>query len=322
MIFRSRFIALASLALLAGCGNRSISGAYVFHDNTSAALMLLTETPDHRFTGTLRRAMLHEDGSVTTLGTPVSGSVDRPSLTLVVGAATVSGMVTGDGIDVIDLAGQGVETKTTHFEKGAVGDYDDHARQLKDMGAAIIASARKTQETAALKVDLASLVKDLNDFVAQSRKIIDKTPAIIAMYGAEVDSERKALQAGRALKASGSPTQAVLAGDLRVKMLGADRDFVTAMDEALKNGRINSSRREAALDQRLAQFKACVRLDNGTTEATDLDAQACKSLADAQSAYKDIQAPLDKALSDATAVKLKADAELAKIWDAAKKALN
>jgi len=165
---------------------------------------------------------------------------------------------------------------------------------------------------------MASLVKELNDFVTRSHDIIDKTPAIMAMYGFEVESERKALQRGRTLKASRSPADAVLAGDLRTKMLGADRDYVTSMDEAVSTGRINSTRREALLGQHLAQFKACVTLNDGT----GLDAQACQPLADAQTAYRNVLAPLDKALSDATAVKIQADAELATIWDAARKALN
>jgi len=323
MIFRSSFITLASLTLLAGCGHRSISGAYVFNDGTSAALMLLTETPDHRFTGTLRRATLHDDGTVTTPGaTAVSGTVDGSSMTLVVGAETISGMVTSDGIDVIGSAGQDAETQTSHFTKGVVADYDGHVHQLKEMSAPIAANMRKAQQVATAKAEMASLVKDLNDFVARSRDIIDKTPAIMAMYGFEVASERKALQTGRTLKASGSPAEAVLAGDLRTKILGADRDYVTAMDEAVSSGRINSTRREALLDQHLAQFKACVRLDDGASDGTGLDTQTCKALADAQTAYRNVLAPLDKALTDATTVKIKADAELAAIWEAAKKALN
>jgi hypothetical protein len=323
MTFRSSLIALASLALLAGCGDRSISGAYVFHDSTSAALMLITETPDHRFTGTLRRATLHDDGTVTTPGAAaVSGSVDGSSLTLVVGAETISGMVTSDGIDVIGSTGQDAETQTFHYAKGVVGDYDGHVHQLKEMSAPIAANMRKAQQVAAAKAEMASLVKELNDFVTRSRDIIDKTPAIMAMYAFEVESERKALQSGRTLKASGSPAEVVLAGDLRTKMLGADRDYVTAMDEAVSSGRTNSTRREALLDQHLAQFKACVRLNDGAADGTGLDAQTCQPLADAQAAYRNVLAPLDKALTDATAVKIKADAELAKIWDAAKKALN
>jgi hypothetical protein len=323
MTFRSGFIALASLALLVGCGDRSISGAYVFHDSSSAALMLITETPDHRFTGTLRRATLHDDGTVATPGaSAISGTVDRASLTLVVGAETISGMVTSDGIDVIGSGGQDAETQTSHFAKGAVGDYDAHVHQLKQMSAPIAANMRKAQQLAAARAEMASLVKELNDFVTRSREIIDKTPAIMAMYGFEVESERKALQTGRTLKASGSPAEAVLAGDLRTKMLGADRDYVTAMDEAVSSGRINSSRREALLDQHLTQFKACVSLNDGAAAGTGLDPQTCKTLTDAQTAYQNVLAPLDKALTDATAVKIKADAELAKIWDAAKKALN
>jgi hypothetical protein len=105
-------------------------------------------------------------------------------------------------------------------------------------------------------------------------------------------------------------------------MLGADRDYVTSMDEAVSSGRINSTRREALLDQHLTQFKACVSLNDGAADGTGLDAQTCKNLADAQTAYRNVLAPLDKALTDATAVKIKADAELAKIWEAAKQALN
>jgi len=323
MTLRFSFITLALLALLAGCGDHSISGAYVFHDGTSAALMLITETPDHRFTGTLRRATLHDDGTVTAPGaTAVSGTVDGTSLTLVMGAETVSGMVTSDGIDVIGSAGQDADTQTSHYAKGVVGDYDGHVHQLKEMSAPIAANMRKAQQVSAAKAEMASLVKELNDFVTRSHDIIDKTPAIMAMYGFEVESERKALQRGRTLKASRSPADAVLAGDLRTKMLGADRDYVTSMDEAVSTGRINSTRREALLGQHLAQFKACVTLNDGTADGTGLDAQACQPLADAQTAYRNVLAPLDKALSDATAVKIQADAELATIWDAARKALN
>jgi len=314
---------LVFLALLAGCGDRSISGAYVFHDSTSAALMLITETPDHRFTGTLRRATLHDDGTVATPGAmAVSGTVDGSSLTLLVGTETISGMVTRDGIDVIGSTGQDTETQTSHFAKGVVADYDGHIHQLKEISAPIAANMRKAQEVAAAKAEVASLVKELNDFIARSRDIIDKTPAIMAMYGYEVQSERKALQTGRTLKASGSPADAALAGNLWTKMLGADRDYVTAMDDAVSSGRINSTRREALLDQHLAQFKPCVHLNDDAPNATGLDTQTCKALADAQTAYRNVLAPLDKALTDATTVKIKSDAELAKIWEAAKKALN
>jgi len=322
MTLRSGLISLASLALVAGCGDRSISGAYVFHDSTSAALMLITETPDHRFTGTLRRATLHDDGTITIPGAAaVSGTVDGSSLTLVVGAVTSSGMVTSDGIDVIGSTGD-AETQTSHYAKGVVSDYDGQVHQLKEMSAPIATNMRKAQQVAAAKAEMASLVKELNDFVTRARDIIDKTPAIMAMYAFEVERERKALQSGRTMKASGSPAQIMLAGDLRTKMLGADRDYVTAMDEAVSSGRTNSTRRAALLDQHLAQFKACVRLNNGTADGIGLDAQTCQPLADAQTAYRNVLAPLDKALTDATAVKIAADAELAKIWDAAKKALN
>ena len=47
---------VGSTLLLAGCGERSVSGSYVTHFGNQADLLQITETPDHRFTGTLRHA--------------------------------------------------------------------------------------------------------------------------------------------------------------------------------------------------------------------------------------------------------------------------
>lgn len=55
----------------------SASGAYVSHAAYETTLLQITETPDHRFTGTLSHASLNKDGTLWSRTADLSGSVEQ-----------------------------------------------------------------------------------------------------------------------------------------------------------------------------------------------------------------------------------------------------
>lgn len=159
--------ATGAALLSSGCGDRSVSGSYVSHNANSATLLQITEIPDHHFTGTFRRAVLNNDGNMTTSTSNVSGSVDSSTVVLAILDApfrvgqNISGTVTGSGLDLTVPATQSAQTATAHFDKADTSDDDSAVAQLTQTGAPVLIGG--------MNVDKAT-ISNTNDAIARAQK--------------------------------------------------------------------------------------------------------------------------------------------------------
>ncbi|MCA7951356.1 hypothetical protein LGM43_13870 [Burkholderia seminalis] len=199
---------LGSALLLTGCGDRSVSGSYVAHYGNQADLLQITETPHHRFAGTLRHAGLKNDGTLTSSSANVSGSVDGNSITLTVLETPLpvgqnfSGSVTGDRIEL--TVANGAQTGVEHFARGEPSDFDAAVAQLNQAGLPIIAARQRGQRVDQLNRQVNALTDSLNRFVASSHQHLERLTRAEANYEYAVTIEQTKLDRAQRLEATGN----------------------------------------------------------------------------------------------------------------------
>ncbi|WP_416268258.1 hypothetical protein SD235_11355 [Burkholderia cepacia] len=312
---------LGSTLVLAGCGDRSVSGSYVAHFGNQADLLQITETPDHRFTGTLRHAGLKNDGTLTSSNTNVSGSVDGNNITLTVLETPLpigqnfSGSLTGDGIDL--TVGNGAQTAIEHFAKGQPSDFDHLVAQLNETGQPIIAARQRGQRVEQLNRLVNALTESLNQFVASAHQHLERLPRAQTFYEHAVTVEQAKLVRAQRLEATGNGVAQGQAGVI-VGQMGVDKSQISIADDSIDRMQANAAAAENALNARIAQWRGTC-LDGSTVKVGDVipDMGACKGLARAVAAYNAVLPPLHNALAAAEQAKTHGHAQLATIWQAA-----
>ncbi|PRE88298.1 hypothetical protein [Burkholderia gladioli] len=312
---------VGSTLLLAGCGDRSVSGSYVAHFGNQADLLQITETPDHRFTGTLRHAGLKNDGTLTSSSANVSGSVDGNSLTLTVLETPLpigqnfSGTVTGSGIDL--TVANGAQTGVERFAKGQPSDFDTVVAQINQAGQPIIAARQRGQQVDQLNRQVNALTDSLNRFVASAHQHLDRLPKAQAYYDHAVTVEQAKLDRAQRLEATGNGVAQGQAGVI-VGQMGVDKSQISIADDSIDRVQTDATTAENALNARIAQWRGTC-LDGSTAKAGDVipDMGPCKGLARAVAAYNAVLPPLHNALAAAAQAKAHGHAQLATIWQAA-----
>jgi len=312
---------VGSTLLLAGCGERSVSGSYVAHFGNQADLLQITETPDHRFTGTLRHAGLKNDGTLTSSSANVSGSVDGNSLTLTVLETPLpigqnfSGTVTGSSIDI--TIANGAQTGVEHFAKGQPADFDTVVAQLNQAGQPIIAARQRRQQVDQLNRQVSALTDSLNRFVASAHQHLERLPKAQAYYDHAVSIEQAKLDRAQRLVATGNGVAQGQAGVI-IGQMSVDKAQISIADDSIDRVRTNATSAENVLNGRIAQWRGSC-LDGGNVKVGDVipDMGPCKGLARAVTAYNAVLPPLHNALAGAAQAKTHAHAQLATIWQAA-----
>ncbi|RDU97834.1 hypothetical protein [Trinickia dinghuensis] len=312
---------MMSTLLLAGCGDRSVSGSYVSHFGNQVDLLQITETPDHRFTGTLRHAGLKNDGTLSSNSANVSGSVDGNSITLTVLETPLpirqnfSGTVTGSGIDL--TVGNGAQTGVEHFATGQPSDFDTVVAQLNQAGQPIIAARQRGQRVEQLNRQLNALTDSLNRFVASAHQHLERLPRAQAYYQHAVTVEQAKLDRAQRLEAIGNGVAQGQAGVI-VGQMGVDKSQISIADDSFDRAQNDEATAENALNARIAQWHGTC-LDGNTVKAGDVipDMGPCKGLARAVAAYKAVLPPLHNAFAAAAQAKAHGHAQLASIWQTA-----
>jgi len=312
---------VGSTLLLAGCGDRSVSGSYVAHYDNQADLLQITETPDHRFTGTLRHAGLKNDGTLTSSSTNVSGSVDGNSITLAVLETPLpigqnfSGSVTGDGIEL--TVANGAQTGVEHFAKGQPSDFDAVVAQLNQAGQPIIAARQRGQGIDQLNRQVNALTDSLNHFVVSAQQRLEHLPRAQAYYEHAVTVEQAKLDRAQRLEGTGNGVAQGQAGVI-VGQMGVDKSQISIADDSLDRAQADAAAAENALNARIAQWRGTC-LDGSTVKVGDVtpDMGPCKGLARAVAAYNAVLPPLHTAFAAAAHAKAHGHAQLATIWQAA-----
>ncbi|MCA8224817.1 hypothetical protein LGM69_25410 [Burkholderia multivorans] len=312
--------AVVGALLLAACGDRSVSGTYVSHTANDAILLQITETPDHRFTGTTRSVSLNNDGTLAMSAANVVGSVDGSSLTLTVQATPLpvgqnfGGTVTANGIDL--TVAQGAQTGVQRFVKGETADFDAVVTQLNAAGAPVIAARQRGQQVDQLNRQVATLSQDLNAFVVRSHDKIDKWPRATAYYGRAVEVEQAKLKRAQQLAATGNSVAQGQAGVV-VGQMGVDKAQISITDDNIAEAEKDEASREATLDAGIARWNATC-LDGHDVKPADLipDMGPCKELTRAVAAYRAVLPPLHNALTTLVQAKAHGNEQLATIWRA------
>ncbi|NTX43051.1 hypothetical protein HT749_06525 [Burkholderia cepacia] len=312
---------VGSTLLLAGCGDRSVSGSYVAHFANQADLLQITETPDHRFTGTIRHAGLNNDGTLSSSSTNVSGSVDGNNITLTVLATPLpigqnfSGSVSGNGIDL--TVGNGAQTGVEHFAKGQPSDFDQVVAQLNQAGQPIIAARQRGQRVEQLNRQVNALTESLNQFVASAHQHLERLPRAQTFYEHAVTAEQAKLDRAQRLEATGNGVAQGQAGVI-VGQMGVDKSQISIADDSIDRVQADARTAENALNARIAQWHGTC-LDGSTVKVGDVipDMGPCKGLTRAVAAYNAVLPPLHNALAAAEQAKAHGHAQLATIWQAA-----
>lgn len=317
-----RLLAIAGTALLlAGCGDRSVSGTYVSHTANDATLLQITETPDHRFTGTTRNVSLNNDGTLASSAANVVGSVDGTSLTLTVQATpfpvgqNFGGTVTGTGIDL--TIARGAQTGVEHFVKGETADFDAVVYQLNQAGIPVIAARQRGQQVDQLNRQVNALTQDLNAFVVRAHDKIDKWPRATVYYTHAVEVEQAKLERAQHLAATGNNVAQGQAG-VMVSQMGVDKAQISITDDNIAQAEKDEASREVALNAAIARWNATC-LDGHDVKPGDLipDQGPCKGLVSAVAAYHAVLPPLHNALVTLAQAKAHGNEQLATIWRAA-----
>jgi hypothetical protein len=314
---------LGATALLAGCGDHTVSGTYVERGADDTALLQITETPDHRFTGTLRHAALSPNGTVSTSSENVSGSVDNGSIVMTILETplpigkNISGTVSSDALDFSIPSQQGTQTGIAHFEKADVGDFDAAVVKLSQAGAPLIAARHRAEQVEQLDRQVDALTQNINAFAEQAQRVIDQTPHVVAYYAKSVSVEQSRLDTAQRLAASQNNLERGQA-NLIVGQINLERNQVLQADATVDRAQRDAASREATLNGSIARWKATC-LDSTDVKPGDAipDMGPCKSLTRAVASYRAILPKLHAALATAGNVKLHADEQLAEIWRSA-----
>lgn len=312
---------VGSTLLLGGCGARSVSGAYVAHFGNQADLLQITETPDHRFTGTLRHAGLNNDGTLASSSANVSGSVDGNSITLTVLETPLpigqnfSGTVTGSGIDL--TVGNGAQTGVEHFSKGQPSDFDTVVALLNQAGQPIIAARQRSRQVDQLNRQVSALADSLNRFVASAHQHLESLPRAQTYYERAVTVEQAKLDRAQRLEGTGNGVAQGQVGVI-VGQMGVDKSQISIADDSLDRAQADATAAENALNARIAQWRGTC-LDGSTVKVGDVipDMSLCKGLSRAVAAYNAVLPPLHTAFAAAAQAKAHGHAQLATIWQAA-----
>lgn len=308
-------------AVLSGCGDHSVSGTYVAHASNEVALLQITETADHHFTGTLRHATLNNDGTLSSSTTNVSGSVDGSSITLTVLETPLpigqnfSGLVSGDDIDL--TVSRGAQTGVERFAKGQLSDFDAAVDQLNQAGQGVIAMHRRGQQVEQLDVAVNALSDNLNRFVARAHQRLERLPRAEAYYTHAVALEQEKLDRARHLAAVGSSVAQGQAGVV-VAQMGVDRSQISITDDSFDQSRKDAAVAEGDLNAGIARWRGTC-LDGDTVGPDDVvpDMGPCKGLVRAVTDYKAVLPALHNAFATASEARAKSRAQLDAIWRAA-----
>ncbi|MBK5119204.1 hypothetical protein IQ288_04845 [Burkholderia sp. R-69980] len=314
-------VIVGSALLLAGCGDRSVSGSYVAHAGNQADLLQITETPDHHFAGTIRHTGLNNDGTLSSSSTNVSGSVDGNSITLTVLVTPLpigqnfSGSVTGDGIDL--TVANGAQTGVEHFTKGQPSDFDAAVVQLNQAGQPIIAARQRGQRVDQLNRQVNALTDSINRFVASAHQHLESLPRAQTYYEHAVTVEQAKLDRAQRLEGTDNGVAQGQAGVI-VGQMGVDKSQISIADDSLDRAQADATAAENALNTRIALWRGTC-LDGSTVKVGDVipDMGPCKGLARAVAAYNAVLPPLHTAFAAAAQAKAHGHAQLATIWQAA-----
>lgn len=149
-----RLMAVSSLVLfLAGCGPKSVSGAYMAAGPQSVELLQITESKDGQLLGALSHFGYKNDGAIERLTMNVTGTTDGQSITLVAKpdtflaqATNLSGSIGGGTISITSVAG------TEKFTRSSADDYQAEVNDLNKQAASLrteVALRQHDQEVAA-----------------------------------------------------------------------------------------------------------------------------------------------------------------------------
>ncbi len=313
---------VGSALLLSGCGDRSVSGSYVSHNGNQADLLQVTETPDHRFTGTLRHAALTSDGTLSSSNSNVSGSVDGTNITLTVLATPLpigqnfAGMATRSGIDL--TVPDGAQTGVQHFTKGQPSDFDEAVAKLDKMGQAIIAARQHGQRADQMNRQVNALTDSLNRFVDNAKHHIDRLPRAKAYYDHAVTFEQAKLKRAQRLQAIGNEVAQGQAGVI-VGQMGVDKAQISIVDDELDRVRNEAAAAENGLNARIDQWRGTCLDGAAAVKAADVipDMGSCKGLTRAVSAYNAVLPTLHNALAAAGQARTQGHTRLTAIWTTA-----
>lgn len=280
---------VGSALLLNGCSDRSISGSYVSHNGNQADLLQVTETPDHRFTGTLRHAALTSDGTLSSSTDNVSGSVDGTNITLTVLATPLpigqnfAGTATGGGIDL--TVPNGAQTGVQHFTKGQPSDFDAVVAQLNQAGQRIAAARQRGQRADQMNRQVGALADSLNRFVEDAKHHIDRLPRAQAYYDHAVTVEQAKLERAQRLQATGNGVAQGQAGVI-VGQMGVDKAQISIVDDELDRVRTDAASAENGLNARIDQWRGTCLDGAAKVKADDVipDMGPCRGLTQAVSA--------------------------------------
>ncbi|BBA45198.1 TPA: hypothetical protein ACK3Q6_005651 [Burkholderia cepacia] len=323
--FRGTLVQCGAVAgcalLLTGCGDRSISGAYVLSSKTEADLLQITETPDHHFSGTLRHTVLGNDGTLSSGSTNVSGSVDGDSITLTLLATPLpigqnfSGTVTSGGIEL--TLSDGNRTAVQHFAKSKPADFDSAVAQLSRAGEPVIAARQRGQAVEHLNRGVTSLSTNLERFVSKAQERIERLPRVQAYYDQAIATEEAKLDRARRLASTGNSVAQGQANVI-VGQMGVDKAQISITDDTIERAINDEKAAEATLNAEIAQRRPqCVGAGSTGSDHVRPDMGPCKGFERAVAAYNSILPALHKALVLAAQAKTHGHDQLATVWQAA-----
>lgn len=307
--------------LLIGCGDRSISGAYVMSSKTEADLLQITETPDHHFSGTLRHTVLRSDGTLSSGSTNVSGSVDGDSITLTLLATPLpigqnfSGTVTTGGIDL--TLSDGNRTAVEHFAKSQPADFDSAVTQLSQAGEPIIAAKQRSKVVEQFNREVTSLTTDLERFVSKAQERIERLPRVQVYYDQILATEQAKLDRARRLASSGNSVEQGQANVI-VGQMGVDRAQISITDDTVERAINDEKAAEATLNAGIEKWRPqCIGGGPTNSDGVRPDMGPCKGFERAVAAYNSVLPTLHKTLVLAAQAKAHSHDQLATIWQAA-----
>lgn len=314
----SRVAVVGSTLFLTGCGDHSVSGAYISQTGNQASLLQITETPDHHLTGTLRHAALKNDGTVSFDSTNISGAVDGHNITMTVLAPLLpigknfGGSVTSNGIDftILTKAQSGIE----HFSKGQIADFDAAVARLNNEGQPIIAARERGRKIEQLDQQVNMLTNNLNRFVARAHEWIGRLPSAPAYYAQVINVEKAKLDRAQRLSATGDVAARGQAWAI-VGQMAADKSRITITENSFDQDQKEDAVAENTLNAGIAQWQGNC-LGTSIVKPGDVipDMGPCKMLSRAVDAYNAMLPSLHNSFAVAAQAKAHGHAQLAFIW--------
>lgn len=339
---RGSAVLLAAAALLLNaCDRPAASTTYVSRDGSSVALLQLTQTPDHRLSGTLQTVTLDSNGVANAVSADVSGMAAGSDITLsILGTAALPGQTlhgtaaNGD----LDLAGfwgrRSSQAGMAHFSAGNAADFKATVAQLTRARAAQLEQTRRVRQAQVLSNDTATLPalnreavllsQALRAFLADARRVIALEPGVVASYRIAVADHRKKLASIHRLMA-GSGTAPSARKRRRARQLfeqmQRQQRVAGGADQTLDHAQQAWREREAAENQGVARLHGHCSGAAAMPGKLMLDASLCKDLLDTVADYQAILDPLHVALAGAGEARAHGEMLLARIGHAAALAL-